>query len=115
MTDVMVVVERSFRVDLFGVESIHDRAEAVMGELVNLSEAGAILDSAVSSDSDRGIVTIEVTTRAPDLDKGVADAVSAMRAAIHAVGDATPGWPTHKDIMEVTAQTMRAEVVEMAG
>lgn len=83
-----------------------------MAELAEASEVGAVLDSAVSSDAELGIVTIEVTVEAEDLDDGIARAMAAMRAAIHAVGDATPGWPSHKDIMEMVAQTMRAELVE---
>lgn len=113
MTDVMVVVERSFRVRLpRSTSSVHERAEAVMAELVDLSESGSILDSAVSSDAQGGVVTVEVTVAAEDLDDGIGRAMAAMRTAIHAVGDATPGWPLHKDVMELIAQTMRAKLVE---
>lgn len=79
-----------------------------MAELVELSEIGTILDSAVSADAQRGNVTVA----AEDLDDGIARAMAAMRTAIHAVGDATPGWPSHEDVMEMIAQTMRAELVE---
>ncbi len=112
MTDVMVAVERSFLVRPPVSTSIHERAEAVMAELVELSEVGTILDSAVSADAQRGIVTVEVTVAASDLDDGIARTMAAMRTAIHAVGDATPGWPSHEDVMEMIAQTMRAELVE---
>lgn len=82
-----------------------------MAELVELSDAGGVLDSSVSSDAAENIVTIEVTVEAEDLDDGIARAMGAMRSAIHAVGDATPGWPSHKVIMEMIAQTMHAEIV----
>lgn len=109
---VMVAVTRSFRVRLADGHTVHERAEAVMAELVELSEDGSILDSAVSSDSERAIVDIEVTVNATDLDDGIARSMAAMRTAIHAVGDATPGWPSHKDVMEMIAQTMHAELVD---
>ncbi len=112
MTDVMVAVERSFLVPPGGGTSVHQRAEAVMAELVELSEIGTILDSTVSADAQRGEFTVEVTVAAEDLDDGIARAMAAMRTAIHAVGDATPGWPSHEDVMEMIAQTMRAELVE---
>lgn len=112
MTSAMVVVERSFRVFLSSSVSVHDRAEAVMAHLVELSDAGTILDSAVSSDAQRAVVTIEVTVAAEDLDDGIAQSMAAMRTAIHAVGDATPGWPLHRDVLEMIAQTMRAELIE---
>ena len=111
-THVMVAVTRSFLVRLCDGHTVHDRAEAVMAELVELSEAGSILDSSVSSDAQRAVVEIEVTVEADDLDDGIARAMAAMRTAIHAVGDATPGWPSHKDVMEMIAQTMHAELVE---
>lgn len=39
--------------------------------------------------------------------------MAAMRTTIHAVGDVTPGWPSHKDVIETIAQTMHAELVEV--
>lgn len=107
----MVAVERAFRVNLCGGAKVHDRAEAVMAELVELSETGDVLDSSVSSDEEHCIVTLQVTVEADDLDGGIAKAMAAMRAAIHAVGDSTPGWPRHKDVMDMIAQTMNASVV----
>jgi hypothetical protein len=109
---VMVAVTRSFRVRLPEGQTMSERAEAVRTELVKLSNASAILDFAVSSDASHGIVEIEVTVEASDLDDGIARSMSTVRTAIHAVVDATPPSPSHMDFMELTAQTMHAELVK---
>lgn len=111
---VMVSVQQAFRVNHDVTSTIHERAEAVMAELVDLGEQGGLLDSAVDVDAELNTVHVQVTVEADDLSDGVAKAMAATRSAIHAVGDSTPGWPSHKVIMELIAEKMSAELVEMS-
>ncbi len=107
----MVAVETSFNVECTDDESIHESAERVMVELVELSEAGVILDGSVAANGAACAVTISVTVSAEDLGAGVNLAITAMRNAIHSAGNATPVWPSHGDWMAMVAQNMFAELI----
>jgi hypothetical protein len=109
----LVQVEQDFTVPHHSASvDLHQRGEAVMAELVKLSESdcGVILDSAVSVDSGRNTVQLTVTVSAEELGEGVVQAITAMRTAIHAAGGATPEWPHNDELLEMVANTMRAEV-----
>lgn len=110
----MVEVERGFTVMGAGADNLHDTAELVMAELVKLtSEEGPVLDAAVSADSSGSTeeVIITVTVKAPDLASGEAEALSAMRAAIHTVGGVIPEWADKDDGMTMVGRASRAELV----
>jgi hypothetical protein len=109
---VMVAVETTFDVACTTDEDIHQNAERVMVELVKLSDTGLILDGSTGADSISSEVTISVTVEANSLGDGVNAAITAMRNAIHAAGNATPGWPSHRAWMDgLVGQSMHAEVV----
>lgn len=113
---VMVAVETTFDVACTKADNdIHNSAERVMVELVELSEAGVILDGSTAADSGKAEVTISVTVEADSLGDGVNAAITAMRNAIHSAGNATPAWPSHKDWMDgLVGQSMHAEVIPAA-
>lgn len=90
---------------------LHDRGEAVMEQLVKLSDSGIIVDSSVGVDGVANVVEITVTVECDDLTEAVVTGVTAMRNAIHSAGDATPGWPSNKAIIEAVSSTLRAERV----
>ncbi len=83
----------------------HSRADTVMDQLVELSEAegSGVLDSAVDVDTIEGCVWIEVTVRAEDEGAAINHAITAMRTAIHAAGDGTSGWPTGQALRDLVA------------
>lgn len=91
---------------------LHQRGEAVMAELVSLSEAGGILDGSAGVDSARNVVQLGVTVTGEDLSDGIIKAVTAMRTAIHAAGDSTPGWPSSRMLLDAVASTIHADLVE---
>lgn len=108
----LVMVEQDFVVRRHSTSvNVHERGEAVMAQLVELSDSGVILDASVSVDSNKNLVQLNVTVEADGLADGVLSAITAMRNAIHAAGDATPGWPSSHELLEMVASAMRAEVV----
>ena len=112
---VMVAVETTFEVTCPESEDIHENAERVMAALVELSESGVVLDGSVGADSERGEITIDVTVSAENLGDGVNAAITAMRNAVHAAGNATPTWPSHRAWMDMlVAQSMNAQLVASA-
>jgi hypothetical protein len=63
--------------------------------------APEVLDSAVSADRGAQTVEIEVTVRAGSEHEALAVGHAAVRSAIHAVGGATPDWPSHAKVMSL--------------
>jgi hypothetical protein len=91
--------------DLF--EGVDKLAEA----LSDLEECDkSLLDSSLSADKGEGRVIVEVTVDAATLGAAVDKALGSVRAAIHAIGDGTPGWEdTFKDALD--AATVMGEAV----
>lgn len=88
-------------------ESIAPLAAAVMRELLQLEGADNVLDTAVSADAARREVTIELVGCGPDPIQALLNGISAMRAAIHAAGGATPGWPDRASEWTIVRQESR--------
>jgi len=74
------------------LESFFDR---VMEELLRLD---AVEDSTISASLAKKTVTIMVTIDAPSPEGAVAIGMSAIRAAFHAAGAATPDWPLFDEL-----------------
>lgn len=84
------------RNDLFGF------ADAVTAALLDQERCTPeVLDSAVSADRETRAVEIEVTVRAGSENEALAVGHAAVRSAIHAVGGATPDWPSHAEVMSL--------------
>lgn len=80
-------------VELVNGVGLGDAARQVVNQLALIDEqTPEFLDYAVSSDAGDGIVTFEITADAEDELQAVAGAVSWVRTAFHAAGNATPGW-----------------------
>lgn len=96
-------------------EAFHARVMAFADQLMDL-EAGdkQLSDTTISGDADETRVTVEMIVFTDDHLCAVMKAITATRAAIHALGDATPGWPDVKEILaaleQATVQTEPALV-----
>lgn len=96
MISLDVTMEVNVRIDE-EAEPIDEQLGAVMDELVKLADGNCgISDPAISYDSERKLVTIEVVAENEDFDDAVLTANSCIRSAIHAAGGATPGWAVEK-------------------
>lgn len=81
----------------------------VAGRLDPLMEAllaieatdAAIEDPDLAADLSTGIVDVQMTVDAPDPAEAMVKALATLRSAIHAIGDATPGWKTSDAVMHV--------------
>lgn len=85
-----------------------DRLEAsidqIMEELVRLAKVDpCISDPSIGAELATGEVEFTLTVDAAEQDF-VKVAVTTIRAAIHAAGEATPGWPTFEPAQEVSAE-----------
>jgi hypothetical protein len=70
-----------------------DAVDQVTDQLAQIDERTAeLLDYAVSSDATDNTAVFEITVDANDEMEALAGAVSWVRAAIHTIGGATPGW-----------------------
>ena len=76
--------------------------DALMEALLDLETAdGAITDPDLAADLRTNCVDIQVIVDADDPAAAMVTALAALRVAIHAIGDATPGWETTTAAMHV--------------
>jgi hypothetical protein len=61
----------------------------------------AITDPDLAADLSTGRVDIQMIIDAADPAEAMVKALATVRAAIHAIGDATPGWETATAVMHV--------------
>ncbi|WP_327069858.1 hypothetical protein OG500_29465 [Kitasatospora sp. NBC_01250] len=75
-------------------DELSDSAERVMDALLDLEACDPRLcDAGVAMDADAMTVDVELTVTGPTAPGNLEHAQTAIRAAIHAAGDATPDWP----------------------
>jgi hypothetical protein len=85
-----------------GEASCQPRLDPLMEALLNLEEAdAAITDPDLAADLGTGRVDVQMIVDAEDPAVAMVKALATLRAAIHAIGDATPGWETSTAIMHV--------------
>ncbi|MGH3266098.1 MAG: hypothetical protein ACRDNS_29360, partial [Trebonia sp.] len=78
------------------------RLDPLMEALLDLEEAdAAISDPDIAADVSTGCVDVQMTVDADDPAAAMVKALATLRAAIHAIGDATPGWETATAVMHV--------------
>jgi hypothetical protein len=78
------------------------RFDALADALYDLDASDpAISDTDLGTSLADGHATVSMTVEAEDQGAAAAMVVCATRAAIHAIGDATPGWETHRGILRV--------------
>jgi hypothetical protein len=90
----------------------HDNLESsidrIMEELVRLAEVNPrISDPNIGADLAAGEIEFSLTVNAAEQDV-MKEAVTAIRTAIHAAGQGTPGWPAFEEAQELSAERVTA-------
>jgi len=90
-------------VQCVGDLSIFDaRLDDLMNALLDLEENdAAIEDPDLAATLSRGTVDVQMVVEAGDPADAMVKALCFLRTAIHAIGDATPGWETQRAVMHV--------------
>ena len=85
-----------------GLQSCEPRLEPLMDALLDLEEADACIeDPDIAANVSTGCVDVQMLVEADDPASAVVKAFATLRAAIHAIGDVTPGWQMASAIMHV--------------
>jgi hypothetical protein len=77
---------------------LHENGEAIMGALLDLEDCNDdVCDAATSSETDRGVIIVELLVTANSEAEALNKSLTIARTAIHATGGSTPGWtdPAH--------------------
>lgn len=78
------------------------RLAPLMNALLDLEGADeTITDPDLAADLITGRVDVQMTVDADDPAAAMVRALATVRAAIHSIGDATPGWETATAVMHV--------------
>lgn len=89
-------------VKCIGSTTCEPRLDPLMEALLDLEEADtAITDPDLAADVSTGCVDVQMTVEADDPAEAMVKALATLRSAIHAIGDATPGWETATAVMHV--------------
>jgi hypothetical protein len=79
-----------------------ERLDPLMETLLDLEEADPdIEDPDLAADLSTGHVDVQMVVEADDPAAAMVKALATLRSAIHAIGDATPGWETNTAVMHV--------------
>jgi len=90
------------QVKCIGLTPCEKRLEPLMDALLDLEEADAsIQDPDIAADVSTGHVDVQMIVDADDPASAMVKAFATLRAAIHAIGDATPGWELSSAVMHV--------------
>ncbi|HUY48036.1 MAG TPA: hypothetical protein VMV92_20305 [Streptosporangiaceae bacterium] len=82
--------------------AFEERLDALMEALLCLEGAdSAIEDPDLAADLSACRLDVQMTVEAEDPAAAMVKALAALRAAIHSIGDATPGWETGAAVMHV--------------
>jgi hypothetical protein len=89
-----------FRVEMDGdLDAFHEHGNVVMDELLKLEECNDdVHDATVSTDAGRRTIMIEFDVRSENEPAALAKALDVTRAAVHAAGGSTPGWPRYDEV-----------------
>jgi hypothetical protein len=90
-------------------QNLESSIDRIMEELVRLTEVknARISDPNIGADLAAGRVEFSLTVDAAEEDV-TKEAVTAIRTAIHAAGQGTPGWPTFEEAQELSAERVPA-------
>lgn len=85
-----------------GPGALEPRLDPLVNALLDLEEADdAVADPDLAADLSTGRVDVQMTVEADDPAAAMVKALASVRAAIHAIGDSTPGWETATAVMHV--------------
>ena len=88
-----------------GSTSCGPRLAPLMSALLDLEAADpSVVDPDLSADIVSGHVEVQMVIEAGDPAEAMVRALATLRSAIHAIGDATPGWETEAAIMHVAPE-----------
>ncbi|HEY1702050.1 MAG TPA: hypothetical protein VGG75_20275 [Trebonia sp.] len=89
-------------IQYLGSGSCGTRLEPLMDALLDLEDAdSSIMDPDLAANVSTGHADVQMTVEAEDPAAAIVKALATLRSAIHAVGDATPGWETSTAVMHV--------------
>jgi hypothetical protein len=96
-------------------ESCAPRLGPLMEALLDLEDAdSAISDPDLATDLSSGLVDVQMIVDADDPAVAMVKALATLRAAIHAIGDATPGWETTSAVMHAAPADEAAQLLTSA-
>jgi hypothetical protein len=82
------------------LEALPERLDPLMEALLAIEQADSnIEDPDLAADLTTGEVDVQMAVEAGDPAEAMVKALATLRAAIHAIGDATPGWETGSAVM----------------
>jgi len=85
-----------------GPDSCEPRLDPLLEALLDLEAAdAAIADPDLAAELSTGRVDVQMIIEADDPAEAMVKALATLRSAIHAIGDATPGWETATAVMHV--------------
>lgn len=85
-----------------GASACETRLEPLMDALLALEEADSTIeDPDLAANLESGCVDVQMIVDADDPAAAMVKAFATLRAAIHTIGDATPGWETSSAVMHV--------------
>jgi hypothetical protein len=79
-----------------------EHLDELMTALLDLEDSDpAIEDPDLAATLTTGVVDVQMSVEADDPADAMVKALCFLRAAIHTIGDATPGWETERAVMHV--------------
>jgi hypothetical protein len=108
---IVVVIAQEFQVHGGDISKGADEMLEQLAKLSNTKGTG-VLDSAVDLDSIKSTAAIEITVEAEDRSAAIDIGLAAMRAAIHAAGNAAHVWPTGSELDSLMESVSRYLTVE---
>ena len=86
----------------FGDDAFDERTDKLMNALLDQEDADpTIQDPDLAGSLTERRVDVQMTVEADDPAAAMTKALCVLRAAIHAIGDFTPGWETRQAVMHV--------------
>jgi hypothetical protein len=82
--------------------SFVDRVQALMDALLDIEDSDSgIGDPDLASNLAEGRADVQMVIEADGAPEAMTKALCALRTAVHAIGDATPGWETERAVLHV--------------
>lgn len=83
-------------------DDLHTLGESLMVELLKLEGCNeGVSDAGTATDAVRGVVSVELVVQGTGFEQTLQKTLDVVRTAIHAVGAATPDWPTAEELTRV--------------
>mgnify|MGYP001603952771 CR=1 FL=1 len=83
------------------LSDFEDRVGELVTALLDLEDDEDVEDPDVAANLPKGRVDVQMVVEASDPANAAVKATCFLRTAIHAIGDATPGWETSRTVLHV--------------